>query len=165
MRTRVAVAFTGPSGSGKTTLVEKVAKALIQSRKVAIIKNDPKDKAVFDVEGKDSHKFFETGAEVVVTSPTRTTYFSHREKRLDEIVSMINDFDILLVEGLKTLPLPRIAVFRNEIDESYFSCSEAIAIDDTIDPNGYTIPDTIDILDLNNLEMILEWIKTHAKAI
>jgi len=165
VRTRVAVAFTGPSGSGKTTLVEKVAKALIQSRKVAIIKNDPKDKAVFDVEGKDSHKFFETGAEVVVTSPTRTTYFSHREKRLDEIVSMINDFDILLVEGLKTLPLPRIAVFRNEIDESYFSCSEAIAIDDTIDPNGYTIPDTIDILDLNNLEMILEWIKTHAKAI
>jgi molybdopterin-guanine dinucleotide biosynthesis protein B len=51
---RVAVAFTGPSGSGKTTLVEKVAKVLIEDQKVAIIKNDPKDKAVFDVEGKDS---------------------------------------------------------------------------------------------------------------
>ncbi len=165
MRTRVAIAFTGPSGSGKTTLVEKVAKALIQTRKVAIIKNDPKDKAHFDVAGKDSYRFFQTGAEVVVTSPTRTTYFSHREKRLDEIVAMVNDFDILLVEGLKTLPLPRIAIFRGSIDESYFSCSEAIAVDETVDLSAYTIPDNIDILDLNDLDTILEWIDTNAKAI
>ncbi|MCB4753886.1 MAG: molybdopterin-guanine dinucleotide biosynthesis protein B [Sulfurovum sp.] len=165
MKTRVAVAFTGPSGSGKTTLVEKVSKALIGTQKVAIIKNDPKDKAVFDIEGKDSHTFFQTGAEVVITSPTRTTYFSHKEKRLDEIIGMINDFDILLVEGLKTLPLPRIAIFRNKIDESYFDYVEAIAIDDTIDHSNYVIPKDIDILDLNNLNMILKWIKKHAKAI
>ncbi len=165
MSKRVAVAFTGPSNSGKTTLVEKIAKILIKERKVAIIKNDPKDKAHFDVEGKDSHKFSQTGAEVVVTSPTRTTYFSQREKTLDDIVAMINDFDILLVEGLKTLPLPRIAVFRNKIDESYFSCSEAIAIDDTIDMANYTIPESIDILDLNNTVQIIEWIHAHAKQL
>ena len=165
MNKRVAVAFTGPSGSGKTTLVEKVAKELIQTQKVAIIKNDPKDKAVFDVEGKDSDTFTKTGAEVVVTSPTRTTYFSQREKNLDEIVAMINDFDILLVEGLKTLPLPRLAVFRNKIDESYFSCSEAIAIDDSINIADYTIPNTIDILDLNNTNEIIKWIKHNAKDI
>jgi len=162
---RVAVAFTGPSGSGKTTLVEKVAKILIEDRKVAIIKNDPKDKAVFDVEGKDSDKFTKTGAEVVVTSPTRTTYFSQREKTLDDIVAMINDFDILLVEGLKTLPLPRIAIFRNKIDESYFSCSEAIAIDESIDITQYNIPKNIDILDLNNNDAIIEWINNNAKDI
>ncbi len=159
---RVAVAFTGPSGSGKTTLVEKVAKILIQERKVAIIKNDPKDKAVFDVKGKDSDKFTKTGAEVVVTSPTRTTYFSQREKTLNDIVAMINDFDILLVEGLKTLPLPRIAIFRNTIDDSYFSCSEAIAIDESIDISHYEIPKNIDILDLNNSDMIIEWINNNA---
>ena len=165
MNKRVAVAFTGPSGSGKTTLVEKVAKVLIEEQKVAIIKNDPKDKAVFDVEGKDSYKFSKTGAEVVVTSPTRTTYFSQREKTLDDIVAMINDFDILLVEGLKTLPLPRIAIFRNEIDESYFDCSEAIAIDKTIDLTQYSIPEKIDILDLNNTAQIIEWIKNNSKNI
>ena len=165
MSKRVAVAFTGPSGSGKTTLVEKVAKILIEDRKVAIIKNDPKDKAVFDVEGKDSDKFTKTGAEVVVTSPTRTTYFSQREKTLDDIVAMINDFDILLVEGLKTLPLPRIAIFRNKIDESYFSCSEAIAIDESIDITQYNIPKNIDILDLNNNDAIIEWINNNAKDI
>jgi len=165
VKKRVAIAFTGPSGSGKTTLVEKIAKILIEEQKVAIIKNDPKDKAVFDVEGKDSYKFSQTGAEVVITSPTRTTYFSQREKTLDDIIAMINDFDILLVEGLKTLPLPRIAIFRNEIDESYFDCSEAIAIDDTIDPAEYNIPMNIDILDLNNNTQIIEWIKNHAKSI
>ncbi len=165
MNRRVAVAFTGPSGSGKTTIVEKVAKVLIEKQKVAIIKNDPKDKAVFDVEGKDSHKFSQTGAEVVVTSPTRTTYFSQREKTLNDIVAMINDFDILLVEGLKTLPLPRIAIFRNKIDESYFDCSEAIAIDETINLAQYTIPKDIDILDLNNTTQIIEWIKHNAKNI
>ncbi|MBT8344567.1 MAG: molybdopterin-guanine dinucleotide biosynthesis protein B [Sulfurovum sp.] len=165
MSKRVAVAFTGPSNSGKTTLVEKIAKILIQEHKVAIIKNDPKDKAQFDVEGKDSHKFSQTGAEVVITSPTRTTYFSQREKTLDDIVAMINDFDILLVEGLKTLPLPRIAVFRNNIDERYFSCSEAIAIDDTIDITTYSIPEGIEILDLNNSTQILKWIDVHAKHI
>jgi molybdopterin-guanine dinucleotide biosynthesis protein B len=162
---RVAIAFTGPSGSGKTTLVEKVASVLIKERKVVIIKNDPKDKAIFDVKGKDSYRFSQTGAEVVVTSPTRTTYFSQREKTLDEIVSMINNFDILLVEGLKTLPLPRLAIFRNEIDESYFECSEAIATDNSINLSDYTIPAHITQLDLNNTAQIIEWIDAHAATI
>ena len=165
MNKRVAVAFTGPSGSGKTTLIKKISNILIQTRKVAIIKNDPKDKAVFDVAGKDSDTFTKTGAEVVVTSPTRTTYFSQREKTLEEIIAMINTFDILLVEGLKTLPLPRIAIFRNKIDESYFSCSEAIAIDNSIDISHYNIPKHIDILDLNNHDAIIDWINSHAQDI
>ena len=165
MSKKIAVAFTGPSNSGKTTLVEKISTILIKTKRVAIIKNDPKDKAKFDTEGKDSHKFYNTGAEVVVTSPTRTTYFSQREKSLDDIISMLSEFDILLVEGLKTLPLPRIAIFRDEIDESYFECSEAIAIDDSIELNDYTIPKDIDILDLNNIDSIIEWIDKNAKGV
>lgn len=80
---RLAVAFTGPSNSGKTTLILKVARKLIHEhhKEVAIIKHDPKDKARFDVEGKDSYKFSSTGAEVIVTSPNRTTYFSQKQKR------------------------------------------------------------------------------------
>jgi len=157
---RKAVAFTGPSNSGKTTLIEKIAKRLISSYKIAIIKNDPSDKAKFDKEGKDSYKFFATGAEVVVTSPTRTTYFSHRQKSLDEIVNMVNDFDILLVEGLKYLPLPRIGVFRGEIDESYFRYVKAVASDNTIDKNE--IPSNIEVLDLNNIDEIIDWVLKNA---
>jgi len=162
---RVAIAFTGPSNSGKTTIIEKISTLLIKERKVAIIKNDPKDKAIFDIEGKDSYKFSQTGAEVVVTSPTRTSYFSQRQKSLDELVLMLGDFDILLVEGLKTLPLPRIAIFRNSIDESYYACSEAIAIDESINLCDYSIPKGIDILDLNNTDEIIAWIDTHAISI
>jgi len=162
---RYAVAFTGPSNSGKTTLIQKVATQMIQTKQVAIIKHDPKDKGIFDVEGKDSDKFSKTGAEVVVTSPTRTTYFSKKQKSIDDIIDMINEFDILLVEGLKTLPLPRIAIFRNEIDLSYLECSEALAIDKSIDINKYKIPAHLTILDLNNTTQIIEWIEKNAKEV
>ena len=90
----LAVAFTGISNSGKTTIIEKISTILNGRYKIGIIKHDQKDKAVFDKEGKDSFKFFKTGAEVAVVSPTRTTYFSHKQKELDEIVSMFCDIEI-----------------------------------------------------------------------
>lgn len=161
----LAVAFTGPSNSGKTTLVIKVATILKKDNHLAIIKNDPSDKAVFDVEGKDSWKFSQTGAEVVITSPTRTTLFSQQQKSLDDIIQMLGEFDILLVEGLKTLPLPRIAIFRNKLDESYFDCSDAIAVDESVTMSDYDIPKNIDILDLNNPEQIVAWILQNAKKV
>jgi len=163
---RLAIAFTGPSNSGKTTLVTKVATALIESgKRVSIIKNDPKDKGVFDTEGKDSHKFSQTGAEVVVTSPSRTTFFSQKHKELDEIITMLSDFDILLVEGLKTLPLPRIGVFRNRIERDYLACVSALAIDGSIDVQADEIPKEIDVLDLNNTPQVIEWILKNAKEV
>ncbi len=162
---RAAIAFTGPSNSGKTTLIEKIARKLIPEYQVAIVKHDPKDKAVFDTPGKDSDKFSRTGAETVVVSPTRTTYFSQRSKTIDEIIDMIQDFDFLLVEGLKTLPLPRIAIFRQKIDESYFPFTDAIAIDKSVDITLYQIPHDMAILDLNDTDEIIAWIKNHAKKV
>jgi molybdopterin-guanine dinucleotide biosynthesis protein B len=86
---RLAVAFSGPSNSGKTTLVVKVAN-ILQDRgfKVAIVKHDPKDKARFDREGKDSDKFSQTGADVAVVSPQRTTLFKQSSSSLDEIIEL-----------------------------------------------------------------------------
>jgi len=160
---RYAVAFTGPSNSGKTTLIEKIARKLIKTKKIAIIKHDPKDKAIFDVEGKDSFKFFKTGAEVIVTSPKRTTYLSNRPKKLDELIELFGDFDLLLVEGLKSVPLPRIAIFRGGVDSSYFDYCSAIAVDSSIDRNQ--LPKDIDVLDLNDIDIIIEWIDKNAKEI
>ena len=167
MSKRLAVAFTGPSNSGKTTLILKVARKLIHElgKDVAIIKHDPKDKARFDVEGKDSYKFSDTGAEVIVTSPNRTTYFSQRQKELDEMIRLFDKFDILLVEGLKNLPLPRISVFRDTLDEDYFPYMDALATDDSINLNNYDLPKDIDILNLNNCEDIISWILKNAKEV
>lgn len=167
MKKRLAVAFTGPSNSGKTTLILKVARKLIHEHhlQVAIVKNDPKDKAQFDVPGKDSYKFSDTGAEVVVTSPTRTTFFSQRQKELDEIIALLGEFDVLLVEGLKNLPLPRISIFREVIDTDYFPYMNALAIDETITLSDYDLPSTIDVLDLNNADNVIEWILNNAKVL
>jgi len=164
---RLAVAFTGPSNSGKTTLILKVARKLINEHKkeVAIIKHDPGDKARFDVAGKDSYKFSDTGAEVIVTSPNRTTYFSKRNKDIDEMIRLFDSFDILLVEGLKNLPLPRIGVFRDSLDDDYFSYMNALAIDDTIDIENYDMPKGIDILNLNNPNEVISWILQNAKEV
>ena len=159
---RKAVAFTGPSNSGKTTLIEKVAKRLVSTYKISIIKNDPKDKASFDTEGKDSYKFSQTGADVVVTSPKKTTYFYKQQHSLNDIIEKLN-FDYLLVEGMKYLPLPRIGVFRNELDESYFRYIKAVAIDETIDKS--LIPEGIEILNLNDTDEVISWILENAKSV
>ena len=167
MNKRLAVAFTGPSNSGKTTLILKVARKLINEHKkeVAIIKHDPGDKARFDVVGKDSYKFSDTGAEVIVTSPNRTTLFSKKNKDIDEMIRLFDKFDILLVEGLKNLPLPRISIFRESLDSDYFPYMNALAIDDTVDITSYEMPNNVDILDLNNPDEVISWILQNAKEV
>lgn len=167
MKKRLAVAFTGPSNSGKTTLILKVSRKLINEYKkeVAIIKHDPGDKARFDVVGKDSYKFSDTGAEVIVTSPNRTTLFSKKNKDIDEMIRLFDKFDILLVEGLKNLPLPRISVFRDSLDKDYFPYMNALAIDETINTADYDMPNGVDILDLNDPDEIISWILKNAKEV
>ncbi len=161
---RLAIAFTGPSSSGKTTLIVKVAN-ILQDRgfKVAIIKHDPKDKASFDKEGKDSFKFSQTGADVAVVSPKKTTYFKKSTSSIDDMIAMFVDFDYLLVEGLKTLDLPRIAIFRDRLDENYYEVTDIIACDDTVDKS--LIPSDMGNLDLNNPEAVIEWIDKNAKRV
>ncbi|MDR0467302.1 MAG: molybdopterin-guanine dinucleotide biosynthesis protein B [Campylobacteraceae bacterium] len=161
----LAVAFTGPSNSGKTTLIVKLSTLLKDRYKIAIIKHDPKDKAVFDIENKDSYKFSQTGANVAVTSPKRTTYFFHDNQTLKSIISTLLPFDILFVEGLKELELPRVAIFRDEIDESYLPYCKAIAIDESINLKNYNMPENIAVLDLNNEKMVADWVLKNAKEI
>lgn len=161
---RLVVAFSGPSNSGKTTAIVKVANILQDNGfRVCVVKHDPKDKAVFDTPGKDSYKFSQTGADVAVVSPNKTTLFKKSTTTIEDLIDLFKDFDYLLVEGLKTLELPRISIFRNRLDESYFSVTNAIASDETIDNKD--IPDYIEKLDLNNPEELIVWIDKNAKRV
>jgi molybdopterin-guanine dinucleotide biosynthesis protein B len=161
---KIAIAFTGPSNSGKTTLIEKISKELQGVMKIAIIKHDPKDKAVFDREGKDSDKFFKSGADVAVVSPNRTTIFKHSTSSIKEIVKSFGDFDLLLVEGLKHLPLPRIAIFRGEVNRDYLPFIKAAAVDSSINKDILKEAN-IDILDLNNTKEIIDYILKNGEEI
>lgn len=157
------VAFTGPSNSGKTTLIINLSQLLQnQGYKVSIIKHDPGNKAIFDREGKDSYKFFQTGADVAVVSPQRTTIFKQTTSQIETIIKSFDHSDFVLVEGLKTLPLPRICIQRNQLTSEYFELSDTIATDGTIDLEQF--PSHMNILDLNNLEQIIQWIKVNAKV-
>jgi len=161
---RLAVAFTGISNSGKTTLVIKMANFLQnKGYKVAIIKHDPCDKAVFDKEGKDSWKFSQTGANVAVISPKKTTIFKKEPSSIEQVITMLGDFDYLLVEGLKTIPLPRICVSRNKLHHDYFEVSDTLAVDSTI--NKTDIPNNMEVLDLNNENEIFSWIEKNSKKV
>lgn len=160
----IMIAFIGPSDSGKTTLIVKLANLFQNNHKVAIIKHDPKNKAIFDKEGKDSHKFTKTGANVAVSSPKKTTFFLNEEKNIEEIAKTLLPFDILMIEGFKNCNLTKIGIFRNSVDESYFDICSALAVDKSVKESDVKkIPPHIDILNLNNEEMIANWILKNAQ--
>lgn len=159
---QLACAFTGPSNSGKTTLIEKISTTLSKEYKVCIIKHDAHDKAIFDKEGKDSYRHFQTGADVAVVSPARTTLFSRESREYDirALASLFGEFDYLLVEGLKHWELPRIGIFRNEISPEYLAFIDVLAIDATI--QKAQIPGNLGVLDLNDPSAIIGWIDANA---
>lgn len=159
-------AFSGKSNSGKTTLIYKLCEYFthILNLKVAVIKHDPKDKAVFDTKGKDSYKFFQIAQAVAVISPTRTTLqlknHDTESKAFDSVLKNFQDYDYIFVEGLKTLPYPRIVVARESIESEYIPYANAFALDKSINSTDI-LPSTLPILDLNNTEQIAEFIYSY----
>ncbi|MDO7253554.1 molybdopterin-guanine dinucleotide biosynthesis protein B [Helicobacter cappadocius] len=158
------VAFTGKSNSGKTTLIEKIIKVLHPSYCVAAIKHDPKNKAQIDTEGKDSYKFFQAGADVVIASANKTTMMFQDALDMEFLYKMFYKKDYVFIEGLKELELPRICVVRDEIDEKYIPYSDAFALDMSV-KNISILPSGVCVLDVNNPKEIIEWIDKNARKI
>ena len=154
------VAFSGNSNSGKTTLIEKIA-FLLKDKKVCIIKHDPKDKALFDKEGKDSDRFYKSGAAVAILGERQSAIRIHKKLEIATIKNLFSDYDYLFIEGLKELPFCRITIAREVFDERFIPYSQAFAIDESINKN--VIPKEMAILDLNNPQSILEWIDKNIK--
>lgn len=114
------IGFAGWSGSGKTTLVEQVI-ALLEARGlvVSLIKHAHHE---FDIDypGKDSHRHRRAGCrEVLVTSANRWAVMHELRGRpeltLDEALSRLSPCDLVLVEGFKRAPIPKIEIYRPSI--------------------------------------------------
>lgn len=158
------VAFTGKSNSGKTTMIEKIATLLSPHHPIAIIKHDHKNKAQIDTEGKDSYRFFQTGADVVIASPTKTTMMFQNALDMDFLCKFFSHKDYVFIEGLKELEFPRICVGRGSVDEEYISCSDAFALDENA-KNNSNLPFDACVLDINNPKEIIKWIDKNAREI
>jgi molybdopterin-guanine dinucleotide biosynthesis protein B len=81
------------------------------------------------------------------------------------MIRLFENFDVLLVEGLKSLPLPRISIFRESMDSDYFPFMDAVAIDESIDIKKYELPKEVNVLDLNDPDEIISWIFKNAKKV
>ncbi len=115
-RKPAAVAFVGGHESGKTTLIVKLVPWLTaRGLRVGTIKHSSKD-AEDDVAGKDSHLHATSGAAVsaFVTPARETARRFGREERLDDLLARdFSDCDLVLIEGFKFLPMPKIEVTRS----------------------------------------------------
>ncbi len=107
------IAFAAWSGTGKTTLIEKVVAVLkAKGLRLAVIKHDA-HRFEIDREGKDSWRFTQAGADVVLlSSPEKTALVAQRAHTLRELIASVRDVDLILVEGYKNEDLPQIGVSR-----------------------------------------------------
>ncbi len=104
-----ALGVCGWSGSGKTTLIEGMLPALsAQGLRIAVAKHDVHGIDV-DRPGKDSDRLFRAGADVLLQGPQETLRRSHDTRGLlGELRQMSLLYDLILVEGRKHSPLPKL---------------------------------------------------------
>ena len=109
--------FAGWSGSGKTTLIEQVIpRFVLAGLKVSLIKHAHHG---FDVDqpGKDSYRHRAAGcSEVLVASGERWVLMHEQrgepEGSLEDQIARVSPCDLLLIEGYKRYPLPKLEIFR-----------------------------------------------------
>ncbi len=114
-RRPAAVAFVGGHDSGKTSvIVELVPRLAARGLRVGTIKHTTRD-VPDDTPGKDSQRHAAAGAAVgALVTPERTTArrFGPEEPLEAVLRREFSDCDLVLVEGYKSLPIPRIEVLR-----------------------------------------------------
>jgi len=124
------ICFAGRHNSGKTTLITKIINQLsARGINTAVVKYA---RGGLDIDGsKDSEKLFTAGAQAVYTSSAEIDliYRRHAEERsLEEIYQEISGgVDLIIIEGYKLGPYPKIEVIRREIDPQPMELNNVIA--------------------------------------
>jgi len=113
------LSIVGKSNTGKTTLIERLIPELVRrGLRVATIKHN-RHGFQMDHEGKDSWRHKQAGARAtVVASPRQVALLedASRDYTMEELRDRyIRDVDLVLAEGFKKNPHPKIEVFRPEV--------------------------------------------------
>jgi molybdopterin-guanine dinucleotide biosynthesis protein B len=153
------IGLAGWSGSGKTTLVSRVIPVLTaRGLRVSTVKHAHHGFDV-DIPGKDSHTHREAGATEVFVSSARRWAHIHElrgeaEPALPAILARIAPVDLVIVEGYKRHPHPKLEVYRAEVGKPLLHPDDdwivAVASD-------APVPDArVPVLDLGNAEKIAD---------
>ncbi len=155
--------IVGWSGSGKTTLTVALLPLLRGfGLTVSTIKHAHHG---FDMDrpGKDSHRHREAGAREVLVVSSRRWALLHEiegaEPSLEELLARMGKVDLVLVEGFKSHPGPKLEVWRASLGKPPLWEQEpgvvAVASDSTADVGSRVL------LPLNRPETIATWIRTR----
>jgi molybdopterin-guanine dinucleotide biosynthesis protein B len=155
--------FAGWSGSGKTTLIEKLIPRFVGAGlRVSLIKHAHH---TFDVDqpGKDSYRHRHAGASEVLVTSSRRWVLMHElrgahEPAFEEQVKRLSSCDLLLVEGFKHAPIPKLEVWRADPGEPLLHPNDphivAVASDARVDTR-------LPVLDLNDDAGIARFVLGH----
>jgi molybdopterin-guanine dinucleotide biosynthesis protein B len=152
--------FAGWSGSGKTTLIEQLIPRFVQrGLRVSLIKHAHH---TFDVDqpGKDSYRHRHAGAAEILVTSSRRWVLMHElrgapEPSFDEQVKHIAPCDLLLVEGFKHAPIPKLEVWRKETGEPLLHPNDPHIVAVASDAKVQT---RLPLLDLNDVDGICRFI-------
>jgi molybdopterin-guanine dinucleotide biosynthesis adapter protein len=110
---------TGYKNAGKTGLMERlVTEVTARGFSVSTIKHAHHATDI-DHEGRDSYRHRQAGAgQVLVSSPVRWALMTELrgapEPSLDDLLTRLNPVDLVLIEGYKSAPHPKVEAHRME---------------------------------------------------
>lgn len=119
------------SGAGKTTLIENLLPELADlGLKVAALKGNIHHYEL-DLPGKDTWRYVRAGARVSGMATPEQYILIGRDRNnsgLDAAVTLLRDLDLLLIEGDKESPNPKIEVVRKELLQAPAIKNNVIAV-------------------------------------
>jgi len=156
--------LAGWSGSGKTSLLARLLPELTKDgRLVSTIKHAHHS---FDVDqpGKDSYVHRQAGAyEVMVLSENRWALMHENrgpaEPDLAQSVARMTDVDLVLVEGFKSYPHPKLEVHRTSLGKPLLYGGDAHIV--AVASDGPLSNIEIPVLDLDDAGAIAAFILRH----
>src|SRR5258708_408066 len=153
------IGLAGWQGSGKTTLLAKVIPRLVAGgRTVSTVKHAH---AGFDIDqpGKDSHTHRMAGATEVLIGSARRFALMHElrgapEPSLKELLAKLAPVDLVIVEGYKTQPHPKLEVYRASVGKPliYPNDSRIVAIATDAPLPGTALP----VIGLDDIDTIAD---------
>ena len=118
------IGLAGWSGAGKTSLIKRLLPVLVEQGLTVSTVKHAHHRFDIDHPGKDSFAHREAGAkEVLIVSGERFALMHELrgadEPELDHLLSLMSPVDLVIVEGFKKAPYPKIEIHRRETGKPY----------------------------------------------